>query len=247
MTFLALLLVAAAAPLPAQMAMRGTASTGRLLFHSTATGTNGLACVHCHADFDEQRQNDGLIRAGHPLFNAAARQTFWGQDPEDPDRYSDAAQAAVVCVEIFMLNPEKLSAQQALDLQAYLKEVVRRPTTSPLALAPAMDRTGAYAGYDGGDRIAGRRLFHATCHTCHPNGNAGIAPVPIPRGKPPAYYARQVREGNGLGSVLAGIDVNAYDPEGGKFMPFFGADRLTRQQLRDIIAFVRSLPPAASR
>ena len=239
--------LAAPAAAPAQMALRGTAHAGRLLFHSTATSTNGLACAHCHADFDEQRQDDGLIRAGHPLYNAAQRQTFWGQDPEDPDRYADIAQAAVVCVEIFMLNPEKLSSQQALDLQAYLTEITRRPTTSPLALAPAVDKTGSYAGFEGGDRIAGRRLFHATCHACHPNGNAGIAPLPIPRGKPPSYYARQVREGNGLGTVLAGVDVNAYDPEGGKFMPFFGADRLTREQLRDIIAFVRSLPPVPSR
>ena len=242
---LALVLAAnALAPLRAQTTMRGTPQAGRLLYHSTAASTNGLACISCHADFDEERLGDGLIRAGHPLINAAERQTFWGQDKEDPDRYSNIAKAAVVCIEMFMLNPEKLSAQQAMNLQAYLQTLTKRPLGTPLALAAAADKTGRYAGLEGGDRIVGRRLFHAACHACHPNGNAGIAPLPISRGKPAAYYARSVREGNGLGAVLSGVDVNAYDPEGGQFMPFFGADRLSQGQLRDIIAFLRSLPPA---
>jgi mono/diheme cytochrome c family protein len=114
-------------------------------------------------------------------------------------------------------------------------------------MAPAADKTGEYVGFDGGYRITGRQLFFAACHTCHPNGNAGIAPAPIARDQSPAYYARKIREGDGLGSTLSGLDPNAYDPDGGQFMPFFGADRLTNGQVRHVIAFIKSLPPLPAR
>jgi hypothetical protein len=245
---IALLLIAlCATSLSAQMIMRGTAQEGRLLFHSSALSNNGLACIHCHADFDESRQNDGLIRAGHSLYNAASRLTWWGQEEEDPDRYSDISHAAVFCVEHFMRNPQNLTAQQLLSLQAYLAGITKRPLRTPLAMAPAADKTGEYNGFEGGDRIVGRKLYFAACHTCHPNGNAGIAPVPIPRNKPAAFYASKIREGDGLGSTLAGVDPNAYDPDGELFMPFFGADRLTNGQIRHIVAFIKSLPPKPTR
>lgn len=243
----ALLMILGAGELSAQMAMRGTAKEGRVLFHSSALSTNGLACIHCHADFDEERSNDGLIRSGHPLYNAASRQTFWGQEPEDPDRYTDISHAAVVCVEHYMLNPQNLTAQQLLGLQSYLRAITKRPNPAALALSPAADKTGAYAGFEGGDRIKGRQLFFAACHSCHPNGNAGIVPTPIPRDKPAAFYAKKIREGDGLGTVLSGVDANAYDPEGTLYMPFFGADRLSNEQIRHIVAYIKSLPAGQTR
>jgi cytochrome c5 len=227
---------------PAQMSMRGSAAEGRKLYYSTAIGNNGLACIHCHSDFDEVRRSDGKIRAAHPLYSGASRETWWGQEADDPDRYHDMAHAAVVCVVHYMLNPDKLTVQQLFSLQEYLKTINKRPATLPQPYTPAADKTGEYRGFEGGDRIEGRRLFHAACHTCHPNGNAGLAPLAIARDQPAAFYARKIREGDGLGSVLSGVDPNAYDPEAGLFMPFFGADRLSNQQIRDIIAFIKTLP-----
>ncbi len=69
----------------------------------------------------------------------------------------------------------------------------------------------------------------------------------IPRDKPDSFYAKKIREGDGLDSTLAGVDPNAYDPEGGIYMPYFGADRLTNSQIQDIIAFIKSLPPPPKR
>jgi len=225
----------------AQKGARGTAAEGRVLFHSPALSTNGLACINCHSDFDEQREPDGLMRAGHPLYNATQRATFWGQQENDPDRYQSIGDAAVVCVEHFMKNPDKLTARQVESLSEYLKFKSPRPLTDALALAAAADKTGQYLGHDGGDRIRGRELFYSACHVCHPNANGGIG-VPIPRDKDPAFYARKVREGDGLGAVLSGLDANAFTLSAGNFMPFFGADRLSKSELRDIIAYLRSLP-----
>ncbi|MFH1566465.1 MAG: c-type cytochrome [Gemmatimonadota bacterium] len=236
---LAVLLVA---PAGAQVKISGSAPEGRLLFHSPALSGNGLACTNCHADFDEVRRNDGLIRAGHSLENAASRQTFWGQELDSPDRYPDISSAAVVCVETYLQRPDKLTAQQKLSLETYLRAIDRQPVVLPLAYAPAADLTGEYAGFGGGDKRRGRELFYAACHVCHPNGNSGLAPA-IPRGKEPAFYARKVREGNGLGAVLSGLDPNAYDRRSGLHMPFFGADRLSNGDIRDIVAYLMALAP----
>ena len=226
----------------AQMTMRGTSGEGRRIFHSPVISSNGLSCFSCHSDFDEGRHSDGLIRAGHSLANSAGRKTWWGQEPDDADLYPDIAHASVVCVERSMRNPEKLTAQQLLSLQAYLLSITRQRVQSPLAIAPAADKTGVYAGFGGGDKIRGRDVFYAACHSCHPNGGSGIAPA-IPRGKEPPFYARKVREGDGIGAKLSAVDPDAYDPDAGLFMPYFGADRLTNKDLRDIIAYVRGLPP----
>ena len=232
-----------ALPLAAQMKMSGTAPAGRRIFYSPAISVNGLSCANCHAGFDEEQQDDGLIRSGHSLHNAAGRQTWWGKDPQKPDAYTTIAAAAVVCVEHYMRNPKKLTAQQMLNLQTYLKSITPYPTRAALAIAPAADKTGEYSSFAGGNRFSGKPLFFAACHVCHPSGKAGIAPA-IPRDRAPAFYARKIREGDGLGAVLSGIDPNAYDPTSGHFMPFFGADRLTDRQIRDIIAFIK--PPPSS-
>ena len=224
----------------AQMAMKGTGKQGRMLFYSSAISTNGLACNNCHADFDEDKYSDGLRRPGHSLFNAAGRKTWWGQEKNDIDLYPDVAHAAIVCVEHFMRNSNKLTAQQMLNLQAYLQGITRQSTSNPLAITPSADKTGLYAGFDGGDKIRGRNLFHSACHACHPNGNSGIGPA-LPRNQAASFYAQKIREGDGLGKVLSGVDPNAYDPQSGMYMPFFGADRLSNHEVRDIISFIKTL------
>ena len=238
-----MILVLSAEWAAAQMSLQGTSSAGRRLFHSPMISKNGLSCGDCHSDFDEKRFDDGRIRAGHSLYNSYFRQTWWGKDPKEPGAYSTAGEAAVVCVIHYMRNPEKLTAQQILDLTAYLKAISKKSVQPPLAIAPAADKTGVYAGFDKGNHVSGKELFYAACHSCHPNGNSGIAPDPLSRDKPSNYYARIVREGDGLGSVLSGVDPTAYSFEEGRFKPFFGADRLTDVQIADIIAYIKTLPP----
>ena len=140
----------------AQQGARGTVTEGRVLFHSPSLSTNGLACINCHSDFDEEREPDGRKRAGHSLYNSTLRATFWGQQEADPHRYQSIGDAAVVCVEHFMQSPDKLTARQVESLTVYLKSRSPHPLTDPLALAPAADKSGRYLGHDGGDRIRDR-------------------------------------------------------------------------------------------
>ena len=220
----------------------GKADAGRHLYYSAALGTNGLSCAHCHTDFDEAAQDDGLIRAGHSLYGAAGRPNWWGREPEQANAYPNIGAAAAVCVEHFQRNPQRLTAQQLVDLRAYLRFINRKQQRQSLALTSGADRTGEYLGFDEGDRIKGRGLFYATCHSCHPNARSGIGPA-LPSDREPAYYAKKVREGDGLGAQIAGLDPNAYDPSSGQFMPYFAVDRLSNQQLSDIIAYIKSIPP----
>lgn len=143
-----LVVVICTSSLSAQSSMR-RALAGRVLFHSSALGNNGLACIDCYADFDEARLGDGLIRAGHSLSGSASRQTYWGQEEDDPDRYPDIAHAAVFCVEHFMCNPEKLTTQQLFELQAFCSRSTNGQCRRPLAIAPAAEMTGEYAAFRG--------------------------------------------------------------------------------------------------
>lgn len=220
----------------------GTADAGRRLFYSAALGTNGLSCANCHADFDESAQADGLIRAGHSLYGAASRPNWWGREADKANPYPNIGAAAAVCVEHFQRQPDRLSAQQLVDLRAYLRYINRKQQRETLVLTSGADRTGEYLGFDEGNRIRGRELFYATCHTCHPNAKSGIGPA-LPIDRDPAYYAKKVREGDGLGAQIGGLDPNAYDAASGMFMPFFAVDRLSNNQLSDIIAYIRSIPP----
>jgi len=240
-TFLSLLV---SWPAYGQMMLKGTSEAGRRLFHSSAISNNGLSCGHCHADFDESKRSDGLIRAAHSLYNSYYRETWWGKDPEDPDAYASIDEASLVCVVHYMRNKTKLTAQQLLDLKAYLKSLSFKLVRRAQPIAPAADLTGEYPVYAGGNRFEGKEVFYAACHSCHPNGNAGIAPKPIPRDQDFSYYAKYIREGDGLGAVLSGVDPNAYQYKDGRFMPFFGADRLSNEQISDIIAYIKSLPPS---
>lgn len=220
----------------------GKADVGRRLYYSAALGADGLSCAHCHADFDEDTQDDGLIRAGHSLYGAASRPNWWGREADQPNAYPNIGAAAAVCVEHYLRQPERLTAQQLVDLRAYLRFINRKQERETLVLTSGADLTGEYQGFDEGNRIKGRELFYAACHSCHPNAKSGIGPA-LPSDREPAFYAKKVREGDGLGAQIAGLDPNAYEANSGLFMPFFAVDRLSNQQLSDIIAYIKSIPP----
>ena len=60
-------------------------------------------------------------------------------------------------------------------MQAYRQSINFLSDSPALALSPGADKTGEYAHFAGGDRSRDGELFYATCHVCHPNGNAGMS------------------------------------------------------------------------
>jgi mono/diheme cytochrome c family protein len=89
------------------------------------------------------------------------------------------------------------------------------PAANPPVEAPAGPPVAAAAG----SAAAGGAVFASNCGACHPNGGAGIGPTLL---------------GLSDGAVTSGTR------QGVGRMPAFTADRLSDQQLLDIIAFLSS-------
>ena len=52
---------------------------GKMLFHWKDSPT-GIACIHCHADFNEKKEPDAHVRPAHPLFNGGFRAEWQSWD-----------------------------------------------------------------------------------------------------------------------------------------------------------------------
>jgi mono/diheme cytochrome c family protein len=202
---------------------------GRHLFNDPGLGTHGVACANCHATVaDENADGDGLIRSGHTLYGAAQR-PFWRGD-RDRKVHENLSTAVDVCSELFQGSPP-LKGQDRLQLHAYLASLGGSAKTRPIEIQPSLESDLNYdrPKYKTGRPKQGRALFYQSCHGCHPNGGAGIAPAVL--ALPIARVIEKLREGNGL---LRGKQV------AGEWSPFFGKDRLSDQQAADIAAWIVS-------
>lgn len=211
-----------------------TADRGRRLFNDPGLGENGVSCAHCHAVVeDEARDGDGLLRSGHPLWGAAKRPHWRGDSRRTA--YPRVGPAINVCVQLFQ-GGVPLDVQDTNRLVGYLQSISTTKPQPPLQIVPALEANLMYdrPKYAGGDPDRGRTLFFRACSTCHPKGGRGLGPALY--GAAAADVALKIREGNGL---LRG----ARQP--GAWMPFFGRDRLTDENVADIAAYVSTIeaPP----
>jgi mono/diheme cytochrome c family protein len=204
--------------------------SGRKVFFDQGLGKNGVACADCHAIAkDEEKDGDGRIRAGFPLWGVAKRK-YWRADVQR-QVHPTLSDAVDVCVQIFQ-GGQPLEGKARTDLAAFLKMISPGgPQPSP-KIEPALVADLDYnrSEYRGGDADRGRGLFYATCHGCHPHGGQGLAPSII--GKSFSEVAKKVREGNGL---LRG------NRKGSEWSPAYGMNRLDNQQVADIGAYVDTL------
>jgi mono/diheme cytochrome c family protein len=144
------------------------------------------------------------------------------------------ADAIAPCARIYQgaarPDPESLAA-----IAAYLTGLGGKSRRPPLELQPDLRADGDYAQprFLAGRPGPGRTLFYRACHSCHPHGTKeGLGGVLA--GLPADRIVAKVREGTGL---LRG----AREP--GAWMPFYGTDRLSDEQLAHIVAFIGALPP----
>ena len=207
----------------------GEADEGRKVFHDAGIGTNGVSCAHCHSTVaDEQADGDGLIRAGHTLAGVATR-GFWRGDVRRKT-FSTLGEAVDECVKLFM-GGETLQGRDRATMVAFLRSISKKKHARPdleTGLVPNNDYDRPE--FRNGDADRGRELFYAACHGCHPQGRAGIA-TSLEKSTV-ADVAKKTREGNGL---LRGARKE------GEWMPSFGRERLTDQQVADLAAFVQTL------
>jgi len=195
---------------------------GEAIYLDGLPRTNAFTCASCHAI--EEPATDGLRRVGHPIGDAAARSTFKNMQL---DELRDAANS---CVTEWMRG-DALAADDPLwtDLEAFLRssapesapDLVYTITPPPLAL-------------DGGDITRGAEIFSHTCAACHGEGAVGtnLAPPLIETDQPVDYIAERVRLSGSKSSEIYGGLI-------GGAMPFWSAERLSDEELLDIIAYVR--------
>jgi mono/diheme cytochrome c family protein len=73
-----------------------------------------------------------------------------------------------------------------------------------------------------GDVAAGQAVFQQHCEACHPGGGAGVGPALRGQNLSAGHISTQVRQGAGA-------------------MPAFPPERISDQQLNDLVAYVLSL------
>jgi mono/diheme cytochrome c family protein len=200
--------------------------SGLLLYMEPHPDGNSFACSTCHAL--SEPAPDGNIRPGHPIGDAAARPSFKN------GQFTDLRDAVNTCRSEWMLAPD-FEADDArwLALEGYLQE--QAPDSAP----PLEFQTAAIpTDLSGGDVEEGRAIFNGRCIVCHGENATGTERAPALQGEflEPDYIAERVRTSGTVGSrVYVGLT-------GGR-MPFWAEDRLSNEQLINVIAFVDQNDP----
>ena len=200
----------------------GTLSAGERVYREPLADGNSFTCSTCHAL--SEPAEDGFRRPGHPIGDAARRPHY------KDGQLGELRDAVNTCV-VEWMNADVLSADDPrwVDLEAFLQ------SSAPAAEAPPIDLRIVQPPADptGGDALRGRETFNGACIVCHGRDAEGTVRAPALAGREldPEYIATRVR--------LSGrTDSSVYEGLNGGVMPFWGADRLSDAELRDVVAFV---------
>jgi mono/diheme cytochrome c family protein len=208
-------------------ATHDSGSDGNALYAEPHADGNTFACATCHALSEPAA--DGWTRPGHPIGDAAVRPTFKnGQLPTLRDAVNNCRRDWMGASDWAADDGDWLALESFLVDQA-------GDTVAPALAYTIVDPPGDVSG---GDEDAGRARFNATCVVCHGQGASGTERAPAIAGTPesPAFIAAKVRRsGNPNSEVYPDLMVGR--------MPFWAADRLSDDELRDIIQFVKMSPP----
>lgn len=212
-------------------ALEKLAERGQEIFRDRGFGEAGIACMDCHADYDESTNTDGRIRAGHPILGAHRRAQTWNGEFSG-DALARTAAGAAKCAWQFQARGQSiesaLSADDAAALMAFYEYI------SPVDEPPMLNWTAVtYPGdpdFDEenfkrdletvevlrGDAKRGEKVFGMACAFCHDNE---LGPAQRKLSRKPERVPRTVRAGDDT-------------------MPFFSRDKLTDQDVADLKAFI---------
>ena len=226
--------------------MSEKAKMGRELFSDPSFGgtldpakASGLSCSDCHADFDESTNPDGRIRAGHSIIGVPHRGTAKG-GMITADIFARSAGGGGFCYQHFLqkvpsnkVDPTAIPEDQAEALMAYF-EHVSGDNKGPQFQITMLDKDAASAAAEKiiameGDAQRGWKLYGQACNVCHPTAKKpGIGSQLVKR-RPPRDLEKRKHQ------------IAAYIRKGGFIMPFFSEDRLSDQDIADIVAFITKL------
>ena len=210
---------------------RPAVELGERLFRDpdlSPSGNNYLACNDCHSASADEGER---IHPGYPLENAANRDAWWG------GYESQFLDAVNFCLTFFMRGQPLTPGDPDGDaLYEYLDSISPAPAAPALPLT--LTKTIPLLG--GGDADAGRDVYDAACRGCHGSrsGSGRLHSsvtaldddlwadydVVFPGVDHRLIVAEKVRHGAFFG--IGGV------------MPPFAEERLTDEQLADILAYL---------
>ncbi|MEM7135168.1 MAG: DM13 domain-containing protein [Myxococcota bacterium] len=207
----------------------GVGSTGEQLYLLPHDDGNTFACATCHAL--EEPPANGIRRAANQIGNAALRATYKnGQTTE-------FREAVNTCrVEWMRSTPFEADDVRWAALSGFLTEEAGAQEAPDLSFEIVVPPTEL----DGGDPLAGQELFNSSCVGCHGVDAVGTVRAPSLTGAflDAETIARRIRtSGSVNSSVYVGLT--------GGTMPFWAAERLTDDEVVDLVAFVLQNDPQA--
>ena len=212
------------------------ATLGEQIYRNPIEGGTTFACATCHALTEPAA--DGLRRAGHPIGDALRRQSYKN------GQLNTFLDAANTCLNdwINISTPWTQSSEQFTALVDYLESEDTGTGTTTDVTFTIMGESVPSEAFTG-DITRGQAAFNETCASCHgvdaQGGlNVGFALAGIDYSE--EQIARKVRTSGPISSnsVYTGLT-------GGR-MPFWSLERLSNQELGDIIAYLRSTVSTSS-
>jgi mono/diheme cytochrome c family protein len=199
-----------------------SAPSGEALYAQRHEDGNSFACATCHAI--EEPAPDGLRRPGHPIGDAANRPSFKNGQLDALIEAVNSCRVEWMAASAF--EPTDPSWLALSDYLAVTAGGDPAPALSYEIAAPPDE-------LDGGDAMAGQALFNRSCVVCHGENARGTerGPALVASTLSAALIATRVRTSGSRSSAV-------YEGLSGGRMPFWAADRLNDDELRDLIAFV---------
>lgn len=199
----------------------GESVTGFDIFTRRLRGANTFTCNTCHT---VNSVTASFRTPGHDITNAAFRTSYKNGE------ITELRDAVNSCIEHWMAG-EPISSTDILwrRLSSWLEEMIPSNIDNLVynIIQPPTDLSG-------GDVVRGMSVFNQTCAGCH-----GIDAVGTTKG--PSLAGSSLSEETIARRVRTSGPINngeIYDGLTGGRMPFWAEDKLSDDELRDIIAFI---------
>lgn len=199
---------------------------GEAVYRTPLEDGNSFACATCHALSEPAA--DGFLRPGHPIGDAFFRSSYKN------GQTTDLREAVNTCVTEWMNgNAWTAGDERWQALSAFLEAQAPNQTADPITIEivdPPADLTG-------GDIPRGQDFFNGACAVCHgQNADGTLRGPPLKGGRElsPELIAGRVRRSGRT-------DSNTYNGLTGGIMPFWGANRISDDELLDVISYVNMI------